>query len=59
VLPDGKFGVIGVWSGTYRVEDSTLSLIPDEETDVSLTPEPQDFLEMTSGITDVEHNSSL
>ena len=53
MFPSGKIQAIGVWSGIFSVEDPTLFLTTDES-DVSLTPEPQDFIEKVFGMTDAQ-----
>ena len=53
MFPSGKIQAIGVWSGIFSVEDPTLFLTTDES-DVSLTPEPQDFIEKVFGMTEAQ-----
>ena len=44
-LPPAKVEAIGVWSGTYVIENLTLSFVTTEET-ISIKPEPKNFLEV-------------
>ena len=44
-LPPAKVEAIGIWSGTYVIEDLTLSFVTTAET-ISIKPEPKNFLEV-------------
>ena len=54
----GKVKIEGAWSGSYSIQGSVLSLIK-KETDVNLTTVPQDFLEKTFGVKDVEARQEI
>ena len=48
----GKVELTGVWSGTYSVNDSVLSLV-NVETDVDITSVPEDFLANVFEVTEI------
>lgn len=54
----GKVKTVAVWSGSYNIRDSVLSLIK-QETDMDITSVPQDFLEKTLGAKDAEARQEL
>ncbi|MYG00071.1 hypothetical protein F4212_13200 [Candidatus Poribacteria bacterium] len=41
---EGKVGIAGIWSGTYSVDDSVLSLVK-VESEVEITSDPIDFFD--------------
>ena len=48
VLRDGKMKIKGIWSGAYKVEDSTI-FFTTEKADVKITSDPEDFIEKVIG----------
>jgi hypothetical protein len=55
---EGKIKIIGMWSGTYKTQDSHLSLNVKEE-DLSFTSVPQDYFEKVSDFTRTEARLKL
>lgn len=57
-IPLGTVEMIGIWSGTYSVSDSTLSFIL-KESDTSINSNPQDFFETLVDLTEAEGKQRL
>lgn len=49
----GNIDIIGTWSGTYVINESTITIIT-KDSDVKITSDPQDFIEEGLNINEME-----
>ncbi len=59
-VPDieGKIELTGIWSGTYSVDDSVLSIVK-VEADVDITSVPEDFIDNVFEVSEIEAKNEI